>query len=126
MARVLVIDDEELVRNSMRELLDGHGHEVIVAADGFESLALLERGLHPDVIFCDIEMPGMGGVEFLRRLSEMEIDCAVVVISGLDPITVDVASGMAEYRGLRVLGHIHKPFEAKSVLAYVDEAADKS
>ena len=123
MARVMVIDDDELVRLSMGELLTGRGHHVHDAADGFEALQKLERGLKPDVLFCDIEMPGMGGVDFMRRLAEMDLDCGVVVISGLDPITVDVAAGMAEYRGLRVLGHIHKPFEAKGVLGFVDQAA---
>jgi CheY-like chemotaxis protein len=121
-ARVLIIDDDDLVRLTLREILENGGHAVTEASDGFESIVLLEKGLRPDILFCDIEMPGMGGVEFMRRLSEMDIDCSVVVMSGLDPLTVDVAAGMAEYRGLRVLGHIHKPFENDDILAYVEKA----
>ncbi len=66
-ARILVIDDEPAIRDSMRMILEYDGHEVALAASGQEGLALAERD-PPDLVFLDIKMPGMDGLEVLSRL----------------------------------------------------------
>jgi PAS domain S-box-containing protein len=68
-ARVLVVDDEQPVANTMRELLAVH-HEVVVATSGREALALIRSGADFDVIFCDLMMPGMSGVDLYHQLRQ--------------------------------------------------------
>ncbi len=66
MRRVLVVDDEENIRLVLRTLLRKHGYEVEVAPSAEEALALLER-FGPDFVIADVRMPGMSGIELLRR-----------------------------------------------------------
>ena len=123
MARVLVIDDEELVRTTISEVLRTAGHAVTAVENGTAALAHLdEEDANPDVIFCDIRMPEMGGVEFLRLLSLRQYGGAIVLISGLDKMTVDVARALATYRKLNIRGQIQKPLYVDDLLAAVDEA----
>jgi hypothetical protein len=63
---ILVIDDAEY-RDTVRRLLESLGARVLLAADGFEGLAQLERWT-PDAVLCDLSMPGMGGIEFAQRM----------------------------------------------------------
>jgi CheY-like chemotaxis protein len=55
------------------------------AADGIAALDLLERSAAPDVILCDIDMPGMDGVEFIRHVAQRRLASAVAIASALDP-----------------------------------------
>src|SRR5688572_13038345 len=67
-ARILVVDDDQLVRASMRRIL-GRSHAVTTAADGAEALEILRAGNSFGLIFCDIMMPGMNGVAFFGAVS---------------------------------------------------------
>ena len=62
--KILVVDDERFIRNSLKEILTDEGYEVEVAEDGSAALELLGKG-HYDVVFCDIKMPGKDGNEVL-------------------------------------------------------------
>ena len=66
-SRILVIDDEVGIRDSMRRTLEYQGYQFIGAATGQEGLALIERD-PPDLVFLDIKMPGMDGLEVLERI----------------------------------------------------------
>ena len=66
--KVLIIDDERAIRNSLGEILTDEGYEVDTAEDGAAGLQQVEKEKY-DVIFCDIKMPGMDGVEVLDRKS---------------------------------------------------------
>ena len=79
--KVLIVDDERAIRNSLGEILTDEGYEVDTAEDGAVALQKVEKEKF-DVIFCDIKMPGMDGIEVLGKLTEMGIDAAVVMISG--------------------------------------------
>lgn len=78
---ILIIDDERPVRNSLGEILRDEGYSVETAQDGPEGLQKVDKQ-HFDVIFCDIKMPGMDGIEVLDKLTASGIDSAVVMISG--------------------------------------------
>ena len=79
--KILVIDDERSIRNSLKEILMDEGYEVDVAEDGAAGCEMAEKERY-SVIFCDIKMPNMDGIEVLSRLNEAGIDSAVVMISG--------------------------------------------
>lgn len=81
--RILVVDDHPDSRESLAELLALHGHRVDVAADGPAALSAVRRS-RPDVVLCDINLPGMDGYEVMRRLRhdpEM-VDVRIVALSG--------------------------------------------
>src|SRR5262245_50612287 len=80
-SRILVIDDEAAIRDSLRMTLEYAGYEFIGAATGQEGLALAEREA-PDIVLLDIKMPGMDGMDVLSRLRQMSETIPVVMISG--------------------------------------------
>ena len=88
MAKLLIIDDERGIRNTLREILADEGHEVEVAENGKQGLEMAQAKAY-DLIFSDIKMPEMDGLEFLAKLKNDENDandangdCPVVMISG--------------------------------------------
>jgi len=66
MSRILVIDDERSIRNTLKDILEFEKYQVELAEDGFKALELLKINDF-DVILCDIKMPGMDGIELLFR-----------------------------------------------------------
>ena len=81
MARVLVIDDDEEHRTLLRAMLEGAGHQVQEAEDGVEGLRLFGQG-RPDLVFTDINMPGLDGHDVISALRVQHADVPVVAISG--------------------------------------------
>lgn len=81
MAKILIVDDEESIRNLMRMSLELDGHRVLTAEDGPTALTLFKNEL-PDVTLLDVRMPGMDGIEVLRRLKNVDPDCEVIIITG--------------------------------------------
>jgi two-component system nitrogen regulation response regulator NtrX len=109
-ARVLIIDDEESVRSSLKMIFEYEGYEVILAANGEAGLKIAERET-PDLIFLDIKMPQMDGMEVLKRLKEMDDQVPVIMISGHgDVATAFTASKLGAY------GFIEKPPETERIL----------
>ena len=88
MTRLLVIDDEHGIRSALRQVFEYEGHEVRVAEDGHEGLEMA-ADFNPDVIFLDVKMPGMDGLEVLEKLREQDMSSIVVMISGHG--TIDTA-----------------------------------
>jgi len=72
-ARILVIDDEKSIRNTLQEVLEYENHKVDLAINGNEALELFDKGEY-DVVFCDIKMPGMDGIEVLEKMHEQNHD----------------------------------------------------
>ncbi len=81
MTQILVVDDEPAVRELLMTFLTDRGFSVEGAEDGHEALALAQR-LNPKVIFLDIAMPGMDGIETLKRLRKEAPESNVIMISG--------------------------------------------
>ena len=80
MARILVIDDQPLIRDLFREALEHDGHHVTVAADGYEGVRSCHDA-HPDLVMVDLQMPGLDGFETIRQLRTMG-DVPIIAMSG--------------------------------------------
>ena len=117
--KILIIDDERSIRNSLREILTEEGYVVDVAEDGVSGVKAALGG-HYDVIFSDIKMPGMDGVEVLGKLVDEGVDSPVVMISGHADINTAVdciKKGAFDF--------IEKPLDLNSVLITIKNATDK-
>src|SRR5258707_8116168 len=88
MPRILVIDDDDGVRDSMARMLRGAGFNVETAPTGEEGVAAAKGNVF-DVILSDMRMPGISGIEVLQRLRELRVDSAFIVMTGFG--TVDTA-----------------------------------
>ncbi len=88
--RVLVVEDDPLVRRATTRLLERSGHEVVAVADGSEALALLERSPTFHVVVSDVVMPKLDGEELARRLANSHPSLPVVLMSGNHQVTEDV------------------------------------
>jgi two-component system nitrogen regulation response regulator NtrX len=117
-SRILVIDDESAIRDSLRMTLEYEGYEFVGAATGQEGLALAEREA-PDLVLLDVKMPGMDGLEVLDRLRAMNDALPVVVISGHGTISTAVE---ATKKG--AFDFIEKPFASERVLVSLRNALD--
>lgn len=117
--RVLVIDDEAGIRDSLRMTLEYEGYEFIGASTGQEGLVLAEREA-PDLVLLDVKMPGMDGLEVLDRLRGAHDTVPVVVISGHGTISTAVD---ATKRG--AFDFIEKPFASERVLVSLRNALDQ-
>jgi CheY-like chemotaxis protein len=78
MKRILVVDDEETIRLLYKEELTEAGYQVDLAGDGAEALRKVEEG-RPDLMTIDLRMPGMDGIELLRRVRETHRDLPIII-----------------------------------------------
>jgi two-component system, NtrC family, nitrogen regulation response regulator NtrX len=116
--RILVIDDEGAIRDSLKMILEYEGYEVLTAATGEDGIAQAEREA-PDLIFLDVKMPGMDGLEVLQRLRHLVEVTPMVVISGHGTVSTAV-----EATKLGAFDFIEKPLERERVLVTVRNAVD--
>jgi two-component system nitrogen regulation response regulator NtrX len=119
--RILVVDDDAAIREAMRRTLEyGDRYEFVGAATGQEGLAIVERD-PPDLVFLDIKMPGMDGLEVLGRIKAGNDALPVVVISGHGTVSTAV-----EATKLGALDFIEKPFGDERILVTVRNALTQS
>lgn len=119
MARILIIDDERSIRNSMKDILSFEGHEVTVAENGLEGLVTL-KSEKPEIVFCDIKMPKMEGIEVLERIKEFSRETPVIMISGHGTIETAIE---AIKKG--AYDFIEKPLDLNRILITIKNATDK-
>ena len=81
MAKILVIDDEESIRNMLKMVLEADGYVVFTAEDGPHGLEVFKKH-SPEIVLLDVRMPGMDGVEVLRRIRAVEPDAEVIIVTG--------------------------------------------
>jgi two-component system nitrogen regulation response regulator NtrX len=117
-ARILVIDDEPAIRDTMRMTLEYDGHECLTAGSGQEGLTLAERE-NPDLVFLDIKMPGLDGLEVLSRLRGMNETLPVVMISAHGTATTALEAGR-----LGAFRFIEKPLSKDYILDAVREGLE--
>jgi DNA-binding NtrC family response regulator len=120
MSRILVIDDERSIRNTLKDILEYEKYEVDLAEDGIKALDKVKTAQF-DVILCDIKMPGMDGIEVLEKLAEITPDTPVVMISGhgnIDTAVESIKKGAFDY--------IEKPLDLNRLLITIRNAMDKS
>jgi two-component system nitrogen regulation response regulator NtrX len=117
--RILVIDDEAAIRESLRMTLEYEGYECLLAATGQEGLTQAERE-SPDLVLLDVKMPGMDGLEVLERLRALNEGLPVIVVSGHGTISTAVD---ATKKG--AFDFIEKPFASDRVLVSLRNALDQ-
>ncbi len=111
---VLVVEDHDFQRRTVLMLLRRLGVGTLLeASDGAAALSLLGEVSAPDVIICDLDMPGMDGVEFIRHVAHRGLASAVAIVSGLDRALVETVRAVAEGYGVQVLGAVEKPLTAR-------------
>ncbi|HOU30839.1 MAG TPA: response regulator, partial [Bacteroidales bacterium] len=91
MPRILVIDDEKSIRNTLKEVLEYENHEVDLAEDGPSGIELFSNNAY-DIVLCDIKMAKMDGIEVLEKILEISPDTPVIMISGHGNIDTAVES----------------------------------
>jgi len=110
--RVLVIDDEAAFCRFMARLISGLGYEVTTTCQA--KCAYLDELKEPDIVFIDMMMPDMDGIEVLNILADYKIKSAIVLMSGADH-SLDKAEAFAREADLRLIGVLHKPFRLNDV-----------
>lgn len=120
--KFLVVDDEAFMRTLISRVLKGLGAvQVTPCEDGRAALDRVVTGA--DVILCDLNMPGMDGIEFLRHLTQTPFAGAVVLISGEDQRVLSTAESLAKAHDLNVLGALSKPITPAGLSALLEKLA---
>ncbi len=117
--KILIIDDERSIRNSLKEILVDEGYDVDLAENGAQGCAMADKEKY-SVIFCDIKMPEMDGLEVLEKLHQMGVDSAIVMISGHGDINVAV-----ECIKKGAFDFIPKPLDLNRILITIRNATEK-
>ncbi len=122
MARILVVDDEKSIRNSLKEILEYEKHEVETASDGVECITMIKTAKKPfDIVLLDIKMPNMDGMDTLERVRLIHPDLPVIMVSGHGSIDTAV-----EAVKVGAFDFIPKPPDINRILITVRNALDRS
>ncbi|MCL1868075.1 MAG: sigma-54 dependent transcriptional regulator [Paludibacter sp.] len=119
MAHILIIDDEKSIRSTMKDILEFEKHKVTLVENGLRGIETLESGGF-DLVFSDIKMPEMDGIEFLTKVREMDIETPVVMISGHGNIETAV-----ECIKIGAFDFIEKPIDLNRLLVVLRNALEK-
>jgi len=120
MAKILIVDDEKSIRNTLREILEYEKYTVDEAEDGEKGLLLIQENEY-DVVLCDIKMPKLDGIEVLEKTYELGKDTQFIMISAHGSIETAVE---ATKKG--AYDFIQKPPDLNRLLLTVRNALDKS
>ena len=121
--KVLVIDDEDVIRQTIRKQLDGTGFEIIEAKDGEQGIELLntlDNPLTVDVIICDIRMPKINGIEAIAYFRKEYPSTPIIVLTGYPDVTLAtnlLKQGVTEY--------LTKPVDKQSLVEAVTKASQQ-
>ena len=120
MSKILVIDDERAIRNTLKEVLEYEKHEVDLAEDGPSGLEMFNANSY-DIVLCDIKMAKMDGIEVLQKIYETSPEIPVVMISGhgnIDTAVEAIKKGAFDF--------LEKPLDLNRLLITIRNATDKS
>ena len=118
MARILVVDDEAMLRSTFRSILEKAGHTVVEAGDGDECLKAF-RQQRPDLILIDIVMPKREGVETVGELRRLDPHIPIIAMSGGGSAGTTLFLDLAVNLGATEA--LHKPIRREALLAAVDK-----
>ncbi len=123
---VLIVDDDPIlcaiVERHFRKRVAG---EVTIAHDGLQALEIIDSGVNaPDFILCDLKMPNMDGLEFLRHLERRNYGGAIGILSGEHESVVGLAQSLARAHKLNVVGKLQKPLNAHKLDTLIEVARD--
>jgi CheY-like chemotaxis protein len=125
MAKILIVDDDAAVRTTIQLLLERAGHSVVTASDGSKGLKLFETEQF-DLLFLDIFMPGMDGIETMRRVHAQQPLVPIIVISG-NPILSESGPApdfLTMAMKLGAIFSLQKPFKPAALLDAVTKCLD--
>jgi two-component system response regulator PilR (NtrC family) len=115
-ARLLVVDDEESMRVFLKVMLTKEGYDVVTARDGLEAVSLYERHRF-DLVLEDLKMPGLDGIEVLRRLKELDEQVLIIIMTAYS-----TWNSAVEAMRLGAYDYIKKPFDNRDIKATVARA----
>ena len=113
--KVLIVDDSPVITMSVTQILSMAGFAVETASDGMEALEKVKSGLKPDLIITDVNMPRMGGFDFIRNVRPILRFTPILVMT-----TESELSKREEARKLGATGWLVKPVDGKDLLSVVD------
>lgn len=117
---ILIVDDERTLARSIKLFLADHGYEAEVAENGEKALELLER-LRPDLVFLDMNLPGISGIELLKRIKEYDRNIAVIIMTAYGSI-----EGAVEAVKLGAFDYMKKPVDLEELKLLADRALETS
>ena len=120
MSKVLVIDDEKAIRNTLKEVLEYENHQVDLAEDGIVGIEMFSKGSY-EIVLCDIKMANMDGLEVLEKIEDISSDVPVIMISGhgnIDTAVEAIKKGAFDF--------LEKPLDLNRLLITMRNALDKS
>ena len=115
---ILVVDDDELIRESLVPMLEILGHGAQAVPGGLEAVAVLQAGLAPDLVILDMNMPGLNGAETLARIKALRPEQAVLLSSGFNDH--EVAGLVHTHSGVH---SIQKPFSMSELRSKLETIA---
>ena len=108
--KILIVEDNDFQRMVTEQTVKGLGVvHITVAADGYQALEKLEGQTAADIVICDLDMPGMDGIQFLGHVADRNLAKAVILASALEPALIRTVEDLATEHGLNVLGSLPKP-----------------
>src|SRR5437764_957660 len=117
--RILIVDDEPVIAESLSEMLEGWGYETAVASDGLAGLAAVEE-FRPSVVVSDVYMPNLDGFALLREVRELHPDTAVILLTGQG--TVEMALRAIQEEG--AFHYFEKPIDFPKLRLVVERAVE--
>jgi CheY-like chemotaxis protein len=115
-ASILVVDDESIVRNTAKAILEHSGHSVVVVSSGQEALRRLHEPHQFSLVLLDLNMPGMDGKQTLHEIRHSEPDLPVVICSGYGDSEI-----RHRFEDVNVNGFLQKPFQSGALTQTVSE-----
>jgi two-component system nitrogen regulation response regulator GlnG len=117
--RILVVDDEPDVGKFFQKILSEEGYRVMSATSGPEALSIIEK-VAPEIVFLDIKMPEMDGMETFRRIRKISKKMVVIIITGYGSLkTAKEAMALGAY------DYVSKPFNLESIKSMIQEALEE-
>ncbi len=119
MKTVLLIEDDELLKSGLQEVLETEGFRVVGAADGLEALTWISE-IKVDLVITDLMMPGMNGAELIHRLTKTHPQLPVIVASGAIDVIAELM-GQDSFNALGIRATLMKPFKLADLVAKTKE-----
>ncbi|WP_229422830.1 response regulator [Pseudoduganella umbonata] len=126
--RILLLDDDVFMLELLTDLIGGLGYSHIHAASDARSALKALPAFRPDLMICDLSLPEMDGIEFLRAVAEQGFTGGVILLSGMDSGILRAAELLAMAQGLTIVGACSKPLSRDALadlLAVADGRSDR-
>lgn len=120
MARILVVDDADVIREKLKLLLTKADHEIVAEASNGLQASVLYNRVKPDIVTMDLTMPGVDGIEGMRRIREIDPQAVIVVVSAMGQKEI-----ILEALDAGASGFILKPFEKEKILSVINTLAER-